>query len=227
MGEGIQFLEIVFFAMVAVFIILRLRSVLGRRTGHERPPAKTAIHSRSDNDDENSVVALPDHGPEEDRSGGERTPEDEVVAAGLNEIAAADRSFSLEGFLPGARTAYDMILTSFAGGDTDTLRALLDDDVYSSFQRAIGDRESRGETLETTVVTVKSTDIVEARTRGRLAELTVKFVSEIVNVTRDSDNNVISGHERAVQDLTDYWTFVRDTRAGDPNWNLVATRSEN
>ncbi len=227
MDDGFQFLEIVFFAMVAVFIILRLRSVLGRRTGHERPPGKTVMHNRTAKDDENNVVALPDHGPAEELLDGEGAPEDEVVAAGLNEIAAADRSFNLAGFLPGARTAYDMILTSFAGGDTDTLRALLDDDVYDSFERAIRDREARGETLETTVVAAKSTDVVEARMRGRLAEITVKFVSEIVNVTRDSDNTVISGHERAVQDLTDYWTFVRDIRAGDPNWKLVATRSEN
>ena len=227
MGEGFQFLEIIFFAMVAVFIILRLRSVLGRRTGNEPPPAKTVIHSRSANDDENNVVALPDRGSDEDVLGDADAPEDEVVAAGINEITAADRSFNLQNFLAGARTAYDMVLTSFAGGDTDTLRALLDDDVYTSFQRAIVDRESRGETLETTVVAVKSTNVVEARTRARLAEITVKFVSEIVNVTRDSDNQVISGHERAVQDLTDYWTFVRDTSAGDPNWKLVATRSEN
>jgi predicted lipid-binding transport protein (Tim44 family) len=120
-----------------------------------------------------------------------------------------------------------MILNSFAGGDTDTLRELLDDEVFASFEHAIRDRESRGETLETRVAGVKSTDVVEARTRGRLAEITVKFVSEIVNVTRDSDNKVISGDERSAQSLTDYWTFVRDTRAGDPNWKLVATRSEN
>ena len=147
----------------------------------------------------------------------------ESVVVGLR----ADRSFELRTFLPGARTAYDMILNSFAGGDTDTLRALLDDEVFASFEHAIRDRESRGETLETRVAGVKSTDVVEARTRGRLAEITVKFVSEIVNVTRDSDNKVISGDERSAQSLTDYWTFVRDTRAGDPNWKLVATRSEN
>jgi predicted lipid-binding transport protein (Tim44 family) len=229
MGEGFQFLEIVFFAMVAVFIILRLRNVLGRRTGNEPPPAKPVLRSRSDSDDENNVVALPDRAGDGDAPAGEQgsAPADEVVAAGLNEIAAADRSFELRTFLPGARTAYDMILNSFAGGDTDTLRELLDDEVFASFEHAIRDRESRGETLETRVAGVKSTDVVEARTRGRLAEITVKFVSEIVNVTRDSDNKVISGDERSAQSLTDYWTFVRDTRAGDPNWKLVATRSEN
>lgn len=234
MGEGFQFFEILLFAAIAVFIILRLRSVLGRRTGHERPAAKSFLDRTARKRDENKVVSLADRGaedkPEETpsapgASSGEE-PED-GLAAGIAEIRDSDESFDPSSFVQGARTAYDMVLTSFATGDTDTLRALLDDDVYDDFQRAIIDRESRKETLETTVVAVKKADVVEASARGRLAEVTIKFVSELVNVTRDANNEVISGDPRAVQEITDYWTFLRDMRSNDPNWKLVATRTEN
>jgi predicted lipid-binding transport protein (Tim44 family) len=226
MGEGIQFIEIIFFAMVAVFIILRLRSVLGRRTGNEPSRPKTFVHGRTQQDDDDNVVSLPDRQRAD-------APDEEVdralgtAADGVREIRTVDPNFRPDEFTSGARTAYDMVLTSFAAGDVDTLRALLDDDVYSNFQRAIADRESRGETLETTLVAVKSGEIVEARAVGRMAEVTVKFVAELVNVTRDKDGEVISGDPRVVQNITDYWTFARDVRSSDPNWKLIATRSEN
>lgn len=223
MGEGFQFIEIIFFAMVAVFIILRLRSVLGRRTGHERPAAKPFAHGRAQqqqNRDDN-VVTL----PERERRQDER--EEPAAAGGAREVGKIDPTFDAAGFLSGARTAYDMVLSSFASGDTDTLRALLDEDVYTNFQRAIAERERASQTLETTLVAIKSADIVESRAVGRMAEVTVKFVSEIVNVTRDSDGKVVSGDPRRVQDITDFWTFARDTRSSDPNWKLIATRSEN
>ena len=220
MAEG--FIEIIFFAMVAVFIILRLRSVLGRRNGQERPP-KSAF-SRAANPEDN-VVTLPDRSDE--APGAPEPAPDDSLAAHLARLGAADPTFEPDSFLEGARTAYDLVLTSFASADTDTLRALLDDDVYDDFRRAIQSREQRDDTLETTVVATKSTDIVEASARGRFAEVTVKFVSEIVNVTRDSEGEVVSGNSRDVQDVTDYWTFVRDVKSRDPNWKLVATRSEN
>jgi len=228
MGEDIQFLEIIFFAVVAVFIILRLRSVLGRRTGHERSPAKTFVHSRSRQDEDDNVVSLPDRqrGAEAEREA-EAEPAQSGPGTGVREVRAVDPSFDVNEFVGGARTAYDMVLTSFATGDTDTLRALLDDDVYSNFQRAIADRESRGETLETTLVAIKSADVVEARAVGRMAEVTVKFMAELVNVTRDKDGEVVSGDPRVVQNITDFWTFARDVRSSDPNWKLIATRSEN
>jgi predicted lipid-binding transport protein (Tim44 family) len=227
MGEGIQFIEIIFFAMVAVFIILRLRSVLGRRTGNERPPTNPFRHGRTPQDaDDDNVVSLPDRQRTEDKGAEAEMPLG-TAADGIREIRAMDPSFAPDEFASGARTAYDMVLTSFASGDIDTLRALLDDDVYTNFQRAIADRESRGETLETTLVAVKSGDVVEARAVGRMAEVTVKFVAELVNVTRDKDGEVISGDPRDVQNTTDYWTFARDVRSSDPNWKLIATRSEN
>ncbi len=222
---GDQFLEIIFFAVLAVFIILRLRSVLGRRTGNERPPSKTIVHSRTRREDDN-VVSL----PERQRSAEPADVEPAETSGGkggVREVRAIDPGFDVNEFLGGARTAYDMVLSSFATGDTDTLRALLDDDVYTNFQRAIADRESRGETLETTLVAIKSADLVEARAVGRMAEVTVKFVAELVNVTRGNDGEIVSGDPRAVQKVTDFWTFARDVRSSDPNWKLIATRSEN
>jgi predicted lipid-binding transport protein (Tim44 family) len=230
MGEGIQFIEIIFFAMVAVFIILRLRSVLGRRTGNEPPRAKPFVHARSrEDDDDNNVVSLPDRQRAEEAESAESEVDLPLgtAADGVREIRAMDPSFQPQEFASGARTAYDMVLTSFASGDIDTLRVLLDDDVYTNFQRAIADRDSRGETLETTLVAVKSGDIVEARAVGRMAEVTIKFVAELVNVTRNKDGEVTSGDPRDVQNITDFWTFARDVRSSDPNWKLIATRSEN
>ncbi len=224
MGEGFQFIEIVLFAMVAVFLILRLRSVLGRRTGTERPPQRPPYAEPRERTDD-KVVPLPD------RKGSTPGPDvsyskDPAVNAGLKSIIGADRTFDTEGFVGGARTAYDMVLASFATGDTETLRALLDDDVYDRFRRAIADRETRGETLETTLVALRSAEIIEARLNARTAELTVKFVSELVSVTRDKSGAVISGDPHGAKTVTDYWTFARDTRSSDPNWKLVATRSE-
>ena len=247
MGDGFKFFEILLFAAIAVFIILCLRSVLGQRTGHQRPPAKSYLDRQARNREDN-VVSLSERGPEDEpEETPEKTPEaapnarktpdpgepaaapepEDEIASAFEEIRASDPNFDPDGFLQGARTAYDMVLTSFAAADTDTLRALLDDDVYDDFQRAIRDRESRRETLETTVVAVKNVDIVEAAGRGRLAEITVKFVSEIVNVTRAANNDIISGDPRSVQEITDFWTFVGDTQSNDPNWKLVATRTEN
>jgi len=186
-------------------------------------PRKPVGNDRTRQDDDN-VVSLPDRQRDD-------TADDDVplgtAADGVREIRAMDPSFSTDEFVGGARTAYDMVLMSFAAGDTDTLRALLDDDVYTNFQRAIADRESRGEALETTLVAIKSSDLADARAVGRMAEVTIKFVAELVNVTRDKNGDVISGDPRVVQNITDFWTFARDVRSGDPNWKLIATRSEN
>ncbi|MSO64681.1 MAG: Tim44/TimA family putative adaptor protein [Alphaproteobacteria bacterium] len=227
MGEGSQFLEIVIFAMVAVFIILRLRSVLGRRTGHERPPVRRPVENvpaAAAETAQDNVVQLPER--RVDVPAEAVTGTDDAVAAGLRQIRTIDAAFDVKQFLSGARTAYDMVLSSFASGDTDTLRALLDDDVYDKFRRAIADREAKKQTLETTLVALQSADVVETRANGRVAEVTVKFVAELVNVCRSADGELVSGDPRKVQNVTDLWTFSHDTRSSDPNWKLIATRSE-
>jgi predicted lipid-binding transport protein (Tim44 family) len=206
---------------VALFIFLHLRRVLGRRTGHERPPPDAVARQGQTADD--NVVQLTDRGEAE----GDLDPalENSPAAAGLHAIKDADRSFDPMGFLSGARAAYEMIVTAFADGDSKTLRPLLSDEVYGNFVGAIEDRESREETLDRTLVGIKAADFVEARLSGRVAEVTIKFVSEVLNVTRDKAGRVVDGDSKAVREVTDVWTFSRNTRSSNPNWTLVETRS--
>ena len=227
MGDG--FLDIILFAMIAAFLVLRLRSVLGRRTGHERPPPESISTQRQASDKPtDNVVELPD------RSASAKADEDFVagtsddpLAAGLTQLRIADPSFDPEGFLAGARSAFEMIVQAFAAGDVKTLRSMLNDEVYENFSAAVKERESANETLETTIVGIKKADIIEARINGRMAFVTVKFLSEQVNVTRDKDGKVIDGDPNKLTEVTDIWIFARNTRARDPNWTLVETRSSN
>ena len=132
---------------------------------------------------------------------------------GLARIKAADRSFNADEFLAGARTAFEMIIDAFAAGKMADLRPYLADEVNENFARAIRTREAAGETLDTTVVGINESDIIEARVDGKYAFLTIKFVSEQINVTRDKSGAVIDGDPDHVAEVTDIWTFMRDTRS--------------
>ncbi len=225
MNEGFQFLDIIFFAMVAAFILLRLRSVLGRRTGHERRPGDLLSRRRAEKADDN-VIQLPDAEevaaePEDDFA----DVTDKALAAGLTQIKVADPGFTREGFLEGARAAFEMIVGAFAAGDVKALRSLLADEVYERFAQAIRDREQEGRELETVLVSIDDAEIVEAGMNGRLAFVTVRFATHQINVTRDADGAVVEGDPQAAVEVIDLWTFERNTRARDPNWRLVATRS--
>lgn len=227
MSDGFAFFDIIFIAMVAAFLILRLRSVLGRRSGEEnadrwttRPPRPTppgTVERTSDN-----VVRLP---RTEGSDIGEPAPSQPATPldAALTQIKLADPKFEPRSFATGAHSAFEMIVGAFAHGDTATLRPLLADDVYQNFASAIGTRQQAKHTLETTLISIKSADIVEARMDARNAFVTVKFVSEQVNVTRDAGGTVIEGEPNTVTAITDVWTFSRNTRARDPNWLLTAT----
>jgi predicted lipid-binding transport protein (Tim44 family) len=211
------FIDIVLFAMVAVFLVLRLRSVLGRRTGTERRRELFERPAGAEN-----VVTLPDRNKPVEPNGGAAPGS---VAAGLGAIRGADPSFDPEGFLRGARSAFEMIVGAFAAGDTAALRPLLSDEVYERFAEAIRARHDAKETHETNLLSVKAADIAEAELNGRTALVTVRFASDQVNVTRAADGQIVDGDPEKVVEKTDFWTFARDTRAGDPNWQLVATRS--
>ncbi len=236
--EGFQFLDIIFFAMIAAFLVFRLRNVLGRRTGHQAPPPDNMSQRRRDSETEGTVIELPDRsradrdaGFEEEFDDDEREPEPapraaaDPVARGLARIRAADPEFDRDAFEAGARAAFEAIVHAFATADTGTLRALLNDEVFENFEQAIRERLNAAETLETTVVGIRSADIVEASMSGHNAIVTVAFVSEQVNVTRDADGEVVEGDPALVADVTDVWTFSRNTRSRDPNWKLVETRS--
>jgi predicted lipid-binding transport protein (Tim44 family) len=220
----------IIFLALAVFIFLRLRSVLGQRTGRERPPYDPYSARTSTGD---KVVALPTRGADPAAKPAEPAAErwkditqpGSAVATGLDAILTGDKNFDPRHFLTGARAAYEMIVTAFAQGDRRTLRDRLSKDVYDSFDSVIRDRESRGETAETRFVSIDSADITGAELRGRMAQITVRFISQIVSATRDKTGNVIDGSPDKVTDVTDVWTFARDLTSRDPNWKLVATEA--
>jgi len=223
MGDGFQFLDIILLAMIAGFIALRLRSVLGRRTGFEQRRPQPGAQPPATQDGDN-VVPLPDRRKAEEA---QAILKSSPAGAGLGRIQATDRSFDPVDFLAGAKGAYEMIVSAFAHGDKDTLRPLLADDVFGSFSGAIDERNERGERLTSTLVAIKSADIVEADVKGRMAEVTVKFVSDLINATHDNSGRLIHGSTTTPEEVTDIWTFARDVRAADPNWTLVATSAPN
>ncbi len=226
----------IIFLALAVFIFLRLRSVLGQRTGRERPPYDPYAAREPARPATEKVVALPNRTPEavaakpaEPVAPGERwkdvaeagTP----LAAGLDAIVAADANFDHKHFLTGARAAYEMIVNAFAEGDRRMLKNLLSREVYDGFEAAITEREKRGETVESRFVSIDNAEISAAELRGRTAQLTVRFHSKLVSATRDKNGNVIDGNAEKVTDVTDVWTFARDLSSRDPNWKLVATEA--
>ena len=229
----------IIFLALAVFIFLRLRSVLGQRTGRERPPydpysaARDAVRpAATDN-----VVALPGRAPDNTSQKPEEPAEQPLdrwkgvaesgsaLAASLDAIARDDKRFDPKHFIAGARAAYEMIVTAFATGDRRALRNLLSREVYEGFEGAIRERETRGEKVETRFVSIASADIISAEMRGRTAQVTVRFVSQLITVTRDKAGTVIDGNPDKVSDVTDIWTFARDISSSDPNWKLVATEA--
>ena len=220
MDEGFPF-DILLFAMVAAFIVLRLRGVLGRRTGHERPPQD--LFQRFKRAPEENVIPLPDANGGEEAGETERLA-DSPAAAGLARIRKADHRFDVDGFLAGARAAYEMIIGAFAAGDTKALRPFVNNEVYDNFAGAIDQRQEHHLDLASTLVSIKSADITAASMKGSEAEITVEFVSEIVKVLRDASGAVIEGDPTAVREVIDIWTFRHDTHSSDPNWTLVETR---
>jgi predicted lipid-binding transport protein (Tim44 family) len=227
----------IIFLALAVFIFLRLRSVLGQRTGSERPPydraARDIVHGTQDN----TVVPMPgsvidqaplaptaDVVPPTDRWKGlaeAGTP----LALGLDAIAAQDSSFDPQHFISGARSAYEMIVLAFANGDRRALKDLLSSEVYESFDAVIKDREKHEQKTETRFVSIDKAELVNAEARDRAAQLTVRFVSQMISVTRDKAGAIVDGNPEKVSDITDVWTFARDITSRDPNWKLVGTGS--
>ena len=229
----------IIFLALAVFIFLRLRSVLGQRTGRERPPydpyssAPGSIRPAPAPGDK--VVTLPGRAPDAaqktaepveaiDRWKGIAEP-GSALATGLDAVAREDKSFDAHHFLTGARAAYDMIVTAYAAGDRKQLKNLLGKEVYDGFETAIKEREQKGETVETRFVAIDGATITAAEQRGKTAQVTVRFQSQLVSVTRAKDGAVIDGNPDAVTDVTDVWTFARDVSSRDPNWKLVATEA--
>ena len=217
------------FAIVAIVVVWKLNAVLGQNTGFQRSrPPETPFAKRDTTATPTSnVVRLPD--------GGRTAPdparwnpfveEGTSPESGLDAIAAADPSFSPGPFLDGARTAYEAIITAFAAGERRTLENLLTRDVYDGFNAAIVDRETRRETMTTTLVSIEDAKFRAASLEGRTARVTVRFQSKQISATHGPDGSVSSGSPEQVVDMNDIWTFTRDVTSRDPNWKLAATES--
>ena len=222
-----------FFLVAAVLIFLQLRSVLGRRTGNEKPPfdpyspkdlAKgpgsedskvVTLQRKGDTDSENRYAAVDAYAK----------PDTELNAK-LRDVVNADTSFEPKEFLNGARMAYEMIVMAFAEGDRKTLKGLLSREVFDGFNAAITEREQRGETVKSTFVGIEKADIVQASVKDSEVQVTVRVLSQLISATFAKDGSVVDGDAEAVGEVNDLWTFSRDVRSRDPNWKLVATESE-
>ncbi len=219
-------IDLLLFGMIAAFLVLRLRSVLGRRQGFERPetplkPAPAAPRAASD-----------ERGPEERVIEGRAEPvparavPDAFSQAGLvlARMQQTDPQFQPARFLDGAETAFRMIVAAFAAGTRDTLRPLLSPDTFAAFDAAITARETAGETQKTDIRAMPNVAVDHAELNGTMADITVRFVSDQVNVTLGHDGLPVQGAD-AVMEITDLWTFERDLASHDPTWRLVAARS--
>ena len=236
------------FLVLAVVIFLKLRSVLGRRTGHEEArferykAQKEASQRNGKLAGQDKVVTL----PRREREDAEPRPAAEQQAQadseqrvkeyaagnadmtkGLLDIVRVDTSFDPTHFLQGAKAAYEIIVTAFAEGNRKTLKDLLSSEVFEGFSSAIAERENRGEQIDQSFVGIKSADLVEAELKGGIAQLTIKFVSELISATRDKAGGVVGGDPKRIREVTDIWTFAREAVSRNPNWKLVATQAAN
>lgn len=230
----------IIFLVVAVVIILRLRSVLGRKTGNEpRPMDRSMRTGEAASQPRDNVVPMPRAeapgaaaGPPpptlsiEDRIRSTQ-PAESPATDGLVDIAKSDPGFDPKQFLDGAKAAYEMIVVAFAEGNRPTLKRLLSRDVFDGFATAITEREERGEKVATSFVGLSRTDIMDAEVKNRAARVTVKFVSQLITAIRNKAGEVIDGDPAQIRDVTDIWTFAREVGSKDPNWRLVATQAAN
>lgn len=249
MDNGQNNLLTLIFLVAAVLVFLKLRSVLGRRTGDEparyerfraeRAAAEAKAQGQSDAKSDTKIVTVQrrerdtavDHAQTQ-QSSAERAHRmtqfaggNSALARGLIDIAAADAQFEPADFLRGAKAAYEAIVTGFAEGNRTRLHDLLSEDVYQGFAAALDERAARQEIVEQSFVGIKTAEIGEAGMKDFVATVTLTFVSELSNATRNAAHEVVAGDPKRVKEVTDIWTFARDVRTASPNWHLVATRA--
>jgi predicted lipid-binding transport protein (Tim44 family) len=233
-----------FFLVAAVLIFLKLRSVLGRRTGDEatrfeRYRAERAAAEAHAAKTDSKIVTLPRREREQpaeqpvvretDADRMQRMTQfaggNAALAQGLIAISGADRTFEPAEFLRGSKAAYETIVNAFAEGNRATLKDLLSPDVLQGFTAVLDDRAARKETIEQSFVGIKGAEVTHAELHGGVAHVTVRFVSDLISATRDAAGEVTSGDPKRIKEVTDIWTFVRDVSAKTPNWHLDSTQA--
>jgi predicted lipid-binding transport protein (Tim44 family) len=223
MGAGGGFtIDLILFGMIAAFLVLRLKSILGKRTGFERPPQAARPHEPQPVFDPMRKVAA----PVQPAPVAQRAVPEPVSALGqaLAKMAAIDRNFTPAGFLDGAEKAFQIIVHGFAAGDRAALRPLLGEETWKAFDLAITEREKAGHTQITEVRSIHGITIETAELAGSVASIGVRIVSDQVNMTQTQSGQVLTGTD-AVTEITDLWTFERDLAQPSPIWHLVAARS--
>jgi predicted lipid-binding transport protein (Tim44 family) len=224
MSDTFQYADLILLAFIAAFVALRLRAMLGKNSGFD--PREVWKQASRDAVPEKTLL-FPD------RMVKKSTPEEDVIPAdlqankpvvdGLRAVKQADVNFSTTEFLAGAKLAFEWVVQAFAKGDKDNLRTLLSAERFEHFAADIDARAKEDVTYENTLVSVLSTDITEAGLTGTRAQITVQFKSEQIHVGRDKDKKVVSGDLSAIEQVTDVWTFERETNSRDPNWKITAT----
>ncbi|MGB0206551.1 MAG: Tim44/TimA family putative adaptor protein [Candidatus Puniceispirillaceae bacterium] len=209
MGIEMPFVDILIFAVIAVFLIFRLRSILGSREGFEQKPSASPL-SEPAGDAEN-IVSL--HG-------------DKANGVGLEAVKKLDSQFSEDSFTQGAGSAFGMILSAFAEGDLATLRRLLGYDLYEDFSESIRQRAKDGDELAITIHDIRDIALTDGEVSQNIASVTVKFTSVQSRTLTDKAGVVIDEDSFEETELTDIWVFERDISLADPNWKLVETRAE-
>jgi predicted lipid-binding transport protein (Tim44 family) len=240
--------DLIIFAVLAVFLGWKLYSVLGRRTGNERsidpfatkpgsaqngntpkgePAGRTPRLDAPANEDAPVREERPVLPREQRQLEAIITQSPESARKGLEAIRAADPEFDAVAFLSGAKIAFDMILTAFAAADANALKPMLAPDVLQQFSTAINDRQRQKLTLKSTLVGIIGLELLDAEMKGPDARVKLKFTSQQVNATQDTEGRIVDGHPNEVATITDIWTFSRPVTARDPNWVLIGTESPN
>lgn len=229
MFQQTQFLDIIFLALVAFFLFMRLRSVLGTRP-EKKENAKMSFS------DSFKIVDISEYrtldksftkNPSEEENISEivSTSDSDLVEI-LEKIKKEDATFTVKGFLDKASKAFEYIADSFASGDKDALRPLLSKDLYDKFAAVIDERNERKETVEFSLIGFDSIDIVKAALFGSIAELTVEFVTDQTGLVKDKDGNILQGNPTYIETVVDVWTLRKDIKSSNPVWILSATKQK-
>ena len=212
-------LQLLVLAGIAIFLILKLRSVLGTRDGYENPQAEAPARRGPARRD----FAVIEGGPDRDIT--DHVDDGTEAAKALAAMKMAEPGFSVSEFLQGARCAYEMILMAFENGDVEGLRPFLADDVMDTFEEVISQREAQGLSIEANFVGVRELTLHDASfdRADSMAEVTVRFVGELTSAVRNASGELVEGDPNAIKRQRDVWTFGRKMGSSDPNWVLVAT----
>ena len=220
--------DLIFFLLVAVFLIVRLRSVLGRRTGNEKKTKDIFTYQDSILEPDKKKILEGKKSIKRKISLG--LPEKKVnnlkKETSLEKISYFDKTFSPKKFLEGAKIAFRSIIETYAKGEINKIKNLLSVNVFTAFSNEIKSRVKKKHSLEHTLISLKSADIKKINVRSSIADIVVKFASEQVNLLKNKKGKILSGNDEYIENHIDYWTFSKDLKSTNPNWKLVVTKSE-